>query len=211
MIVETVATGRLRNATKQSSIGIPSGTTRRMLNSNVHNTAIFPTNTGAQPVLASMFGFSWPVRSNATTTTPSDLGQSFETICFVSNSSGQLSGIHAVFGNSGLVPLTDPTPFASVATPFQGCTTSVTSVGADENGNPTGFPIIDSGIGSQFRCLDTNNSSSVQDNTFVRPYYDLARDAVILASGTTQLALTCSVSIPSGDDVSRIKVQWIKS
>ena len=212
------------NTTKNSTnpSGNSSAASARMLDSTVRNTAIFPTNTADQPVLASIFGFSSPVHRNATISNPSDLGQSFEVICVVANTSGQHAGIHAVFGNSGFVTLTAPTASVGVNM-FQDCTTSIGSVGADENGSPSGFPILLSGTinslvaygtllsGNHFRCLDTSNTSSVQDNTFVRPYYDLAHDAVILGSGTTQLALTCSVSIPPGDDVSQIKVQWIKS
>lgn len=99
----------------------------------------------------------------------------------------------------------------------------LTSVGMDENGIPQGYPVILDGTintlavygtfvsGNRFRCVDTANTSSLLDGSFVRAYYDLARDAIILGSGSTQLQPTCSISVPSGDDVSEIHVQWLKS
>jgi hypothetical protein len=191
----------------------------RMLNSTVRNTAAFPAGTTTQPVLASIFGFDLP-RPNATITNPSDLAQSFEVSCTDWNWGA--TGLHAAFGNSGLVPIMPPRNDVSIGV-TNDCTAPIASVGADENGNPTGFPIFDSGTinslvaygilvsGNKYRCLDTSNTSPLQDNTFVRPYYDLAHDAIVLGSGTTQLSLKCSVSIPAGDDVAEIKVEWVKS
>jgi hypothetical protein len=122
--------------------------------------------------------------------------------------------MHAALGNSGLVKIN-----------FRNgdiCTTVLPSVGADETVRPLGFPVILQGTinnlavygnfvsGNRFRCLDTTNTNVLQDNTFVRAYYDLAHDAVILGSGTSQLSVTCSISIPAGDDVQSLTVQWIK-
>jgi hypothetical protein len=211
-------TKNITNSTGNSSVA-----TARMLNSKVRHAAIFPTNTGTQAVLASIFGFDSPVNRHAAIANPSDLGQSFEVECYQWGTSPTPPlGIHAAFGNSGLVPMMDPRSDAGLAYYFD-CSAPIASVGADENGHATGFPILLPGTinnlvaygilvsGNNFRCLDTSNTSSIQDNTFVRPYYDLAHDAVIIGSGTTQLALTCSISIPPGDDVAKIRVQWIKN
>lgn len=210
------------SSTNRSTVVTPTATTARMLSSTIRSTTIFPTNTGTQPVLASLFGFGAQVHSDATIANPSDLGQSFEVICTILNStSGSLVGIHAKFGNSGLVPMMFPQADVSIGITNE-CTTTVTSVGADEKGVPSGFPIFHSGTvnnlvaygvllsGKEFRCLDTTNTSALQDNTFVRPYYDLAHDTIVLGSGTTQLSLACPVTIPPGDDVAEFSVQWIK-
>ena len=221
-----MACSRTSSTNGGGSVGSFSPSARRMLNSTVRSSAIFPTNTGDQPVLASVFGFGGSARPNATTTNPnpSDLGQSFEIECtyWPPVNGNYLPGIHATFGNSGLVPMLPPRSDISIGMQDD-CSAPIASVGADENGNPTGLPIFLTGTvnslvaygnltsGNQFHCLDTTNTSSVQDNTFVRPYYDLAHDTIILGSGTTQLTLVCSISIPPGDDLARIQVQWIKS
>jgi hypothetical protein len=202
--------------TKGNTAGSLSAATARMLNSTVRNTAIFPTNTGNQPVLASMFGSR--AHADATISNPSALGQSYETVCSGWGASG--TSIHATFGNSGLLPLN----FGNAGIePGNICAgPPLASVGVDENGTPTGFPIILPGTinnlavygvflsGNRFRCLDTTDTTALQDNTYVRPYYDLAHDAIVLGSGTTQLTVTCSLSIPAGDDVQTIQLQWVK-
>ena len=193
---------------------------QRMLYSTVRSTAVFPTNTGIQPVLASIFGVGFRAHPNVAIANPSDLGQSFELNC----GWYPVSGIHATNGNSGLLPMLDANLYVGTSgTAGCGNATPITSVGADENGSPTGFPIFQSGTinslvvwgvflsGNRFRCLDTSNIFALQDGTFVRPYYDLAHDTVILGSGTTQLSLACPISIPAGDDVGAIVVQWVKS
>jgi hypothetical protein len=190
----------------------------RMMTSPVRNTAIFP-NTGAQAVLASVFG-THPARADATVSNPSDLGQSFESVCATWGASFGVS-IHATFGNSGLVPLNFGTAGVGAG---NACEKSpIASVGADENGTPTGFPIFLQGTvnnlvaygvfasGNTFRCLDTTDTSPLQDSSFVRAYYDLAHDAIVLGSGTTQLTLTYSISLSPGDDVDIVQVQWVKS
>jgi hypothetical protein len=181
----------------------------RMLSSSSHRLAIFPTNTGNQPVLAGLFGTQ--VTPEAAIANPSQLAQSYDSEC---DAFGGSPGIHASLGNSELVEMN-----------FRNgnlCTVVVPTVGADETVRPLGFPVILQGTinnlvvygnfvsGNRFRCLDTANTSVLQDNTFVRAYYDLAHDAVILGSGTSQLSVTCSISIPAGDDVQSITVQWIK-
>jgi len=199
--------------------GEGAGNYMRMMNSTVRHTAIFPTNTGAQSVLASVF--STPAaRSDANITAPSNLGQSFESVC-AAWGSGATSSLHSTFGNSGLVPLNFGQSGISAGNI---CSEApIASVGSDENGNPKGFPIFFQGTinnlavygilasGNTFRCLDTTNTSSLQDSTYVRAYYDLAHDAILLGSGTAQLAVTCSISIPAGDDVNVVQVQWVKS
>ena len=189
---------------------VPVGAILRMLNSSLHRPAIFPTNTGNRPVIASAFGpQSFP---EAAIANPSQLAQSYESLC---DAYGNGSSIHAGSGYSGLVPLN-----------FRGgniCQPVLSSVGADEGGNPNGFPVILSGTintlvaygtfvsGAHFRCLDTTNMAALTDGAFVRAYYDLAHDAVVLGSGTTQLPVTCSITIPAGDDVQHLQVQWLKS
>lgn len=103
------------------------------------------------------------------------------------------------------------------------CYENLASVGSKENGIQQGYPIIFDGTintlvvygifasGTRFRCVDITNTSPISDGAFVRAYYDLAHDAIILGSGTTQLSPTCSITIPPGDDVSEIHVQWLKS
>jgi hypothetical protein len=186
-------------------------TTFRMLSSSVRNTAIFPTGAQDQPVIASMFGS----RQYATISDPSQLAQSYESACtaFGPNAS---PGIHTAFGNSGFVSINFLNGNWCEEAP-------IGSPGADEGGNPTGFPVILQGTinnlvaygtflsGKRFRCLDTTDTSVLQDNTFVRAYYDLANDSIVLGSGTSQLSVTCSISIPAGDDVAGITIQWIKS
>jgi hypothetical protein len=182
----------------------------RMLSSSSHRLAIFPTNTGNQPVLAGIFATQ--VSAEAAMSNPSQLAQSYDSEC---DAFGTTPGIHAALGHSGLVEMN-----------FRNgnlCTVVLPSVGADETAGPLGFPVILQGTinnlvvygisvkGNRFRCLDTTNTTVLQDNTFVRAYYDLAHDAMILGSGTTQLSVTCSITIPAGDDVQSITVQWIKS
>lgn len=192
----------------------------RMLNSTVRRTAIFPTNTGRQPVLASLFGMISRAIPLATITNPSALGQSYETVCSAYGSSFGTS-IHATFGNSGLISMNFGTAGIGAGNLCTG--PPLASVGADENGTPTGFPIFLAGTinslvaygtlvsGNRFRCIDTNNTDMLQDTTYVRAYYDLAHDAIVLGSGTTQLSVTCSITLAPGDDVQTIQVQWIKS
>lgn len=161
-------------------------------------------------MIASAFGAqSLP---EAAIANPSQLAQSYESLC---DAYGNSSSIHAGLGNSGLVPLN-----------FLGgniCQPVLSSVGADEGGKPNGFPVVLSGTintlvvygrfasGNHFRCLDTTNVAALMDGAFVRAYYDLAHDAVVLGSGTTQLPVTCSITIPAGDDVQHLEVQWLKS
>lgn len=183
----------------------PLAAAQRMLSSSRHRPAIFPANTGNQPVVAALF---------ATVANPSQLAQSYDSVCDAFGlTPGQ--GLHAALGSSGLVSVN----FLNGNL----CTTIVPSIGADEKVRPLGFPVILPGTindlvvygnfvsGNRFRCLDTTNTSSLPDNAFVRAYYDLAHDSIILGSGTTQLSVTCSIAIPAGDDVQNIIVQWVKS
>jgi hypothetical protein len=202
--------------------GGSSGTTTavapRMLNSTVRRTAIFPANTGNQPVLASLFDLH--VQPDATINNPSALAQSFESFCSAWGPNFGTS-IHATFGNTGFVSFNFGNAGVGAGNACE--EPPIASVGADENGNPTGFPIFLQGTinnlvvygifvsGNKFRCLDTTDTSSLNDSTYVRAYYDLANDTIVLGSGTNQLSVSCSVSIPAGDDVQTIQVQWVKS
>ena len=183
----------------------------RMLSSSLHRPAIFPSNTGNQLVLATALPLVLP---QATISNPSQIAQSYESLCDAYGPSATHT-IHAAFGSSGFVSLN-----------FLGgnlCDPVLSSVGADEGSGPTGFPIILAGSvntlvaygtfasGSQFRCMDTTNVTPLPDNVFVRAYYDLAHDAIVLGSATTQLQVTCSIVIPPGDDVQHLTVQWLKS
>ena len=154
---------------------------------------------------------------NATSVNPSAVAQSYESDC--GNTGGASPGIHSTFGTSGLLSVTYAYAFWGPCDLL----TQLTSVGADENGNPQGYPVVLDGTintlvmygtfvsGKRFECVDTTNTTAISDGSVVRAYYDLAHDAVILGSGTTQLAPTCNISIPSGDDVIEIHVQWLKS
>jgi hypothetical protein len=209
------------NHSTTGTTGNSSATTARMLSSTIRSTAVFPTNTGTQAVVASIFGFDRGTHPDATIANPSALAQSFEVICTIWGANAP-AGLHAALGNSDLVPMMWPQANVSIGITNE-CTTTVASVGADENGVPSGFPIFLSGTinnlvaygvfvsGKAFRCLDTSDTNVLQDSTFVRPYYDLANDTIILGSGTTQLSLSCAVTIPPGDDVAEFSVQWVKS
>ena len=185
---------------------------QRMHSSSLHRSVILPTNT-SQPVLASIF----QVSPHIAISNPSQVAQSYDSRCdsYGVIASGVPDAIHNAFGNSGLVSLN-----------FNNgnlCRTVLTSVGSDENGTPMGFPVIFDGTvntlvaygrfvsGKPFRCTDTANSSAVKDNSFLRAYYDLGHDAILVGNGSTQLSVTCSIAVPPGDDVQDLTVQWIKS
>jgi hypothetical protein len=182
--------------------------------------ALMPSgNNGHSGFAAALWGAS-SASPNATIANPSAVAQSYESDCRnFSTANAPYVGIHAAFGNSGLISMTYA--YATWGACIQ--SQALTLVGGDENGVPQGYPVVQDGTintlvvygtfvsGSRFRCVDTRNTSPLSDGSFVRAYYDLAHDAVILGSGTTQLLPTCSISIPSGDDVIEIHVQWLKS
>jgi hypothetical protein len=188
-----------------------------MVSSDWRPVALAQSSTGVQSALAALlWGAGFSARSKATITNPSAVGQSYESDC--ANTMGPSPGIHG--GRySGLLSITyryaDWEPCSALEW--------LTSVGADENGNPQGYPIVLDGTintlvaygtfvsGNRFRCVDTTNTTALSDGSVVRAYYDLAHDAIILGSGTTQLSPTCSITIPSGDDVMEVHVQWLKS
>lgn len=200
-------------ANKNGTTNNPAAAVSTMLSSSDHRgVVILPPSD--QPVVASgLFGGQFSAA--AATSNPSQLAQTYDSHCDGFTSAA--AGIHQAYGNSGLAQIPPGGGFGFCNEPV------VSSVGQGENGNPTGFPIILPGTinslvvygtfvsGTFFRCLDTTNTTALADNTFVRAYYDLAHDAVILGSGTTQLNPTCSISIPAGDDIEHITVQWLKS
>jgi hypothetical protein len=63
-----------------------------------------------------------------------------------------------------------------------------------------------------FKCRDNGQEipTTSERSVYDRSGYEMD-DAIILGSGTKQLSPTCNISIPSGDDVSEIHVQWLKS
>jgi len=197
----------------------PTGAVRQMVTSDRRPVALVQSSTNLHPALAAVLFGTRSVRPNATIANPSPVGQSYESDCSNFSSSGVTwGGIHAAFGNSGLVSIR-----YAYGQSGSCLTQAINSVGDDESGTPQGYPIILDGTintlavygtfvsGNRFRCVDTTNSSPLSDGSFARAYYDLSHDAVILGSGTTQLSPTCSISIPSGDDVLEIHVQWLKS
>jgi hypothetical protein len=204
-------------------VGGPTSGVPWMLNSTLRQAAIAQSGTKALSAMASFFGPTDSARPAVTIANPSAVSQRYETTCYDfgdgSNGGGNVNSIHAFWGNSGLVSMNYA--FGTFGACYQ--PQLLNSVGSDESGVPQGYPVILDGTintlvvygglvsGKKFRCVDTTNSSLVADGAFVRAYYDLAHDAIVLGSGTTQLSPTCSVSIPAGDDVLYIAVQWLKS
>jgi hypothetical protein len=195
--------------------GNTAGSIRQMVSSDLRPVSIVQS-TIVQSAMAAFLPLTGKARPALTIANPSAVGQSYESDCHnFGPVSGPFTSIHAAWGNTGLISMQ-----YAYAT-FGACEQAqpLTSVGSDENGNPQGYPIVLDGTsntlavygtfasGKRFECVDTTNTSPVSDGSFVRAYYDLAHDAIILGSGTTQLSIT----IPSGDDVSEIHVQWLKS
>lgn len=196
----------------------PTGTIPQMMSSDLRPIALVQSSTNARSVMAAFLsGASFSARSKASINNPSPVGQSYESDCAPTGAKGV--GIHSAFGNSGLLSMTYAYAYWAPCSDLEW----LTSVGGDENGNPQGYPIVLDGTintlvmygtfvsGKRFECTDTTDTSPLSDGSFVRAYYDLAHDAVILGSGTIQLSPTCSISVPSGDDVIEIHVQWLKS
>lgn len=195
----------------------------RMLSSNSRQAAIVQTSTTTLSTMASILATTPSARAAAAIANPSAVSQSYESTCYDfgdgSNGGGNVNAIHAFWGSSGLVSMNYA--FGTFGACYQ--PQLLNSVGSDENGVPQGYPVILDGTintlvvyggfvsGKKFRCVDTTNTSPVSDGAFVRTYYDLAHDAIVLGSATTQLSPTCSISIPAGDDVLYLAVQWLKS
>jgi hypothetical protein len=203
-----------------SSGGNTAGSIREMVSSDLRPVSIVQSSTGVQSAMAAFLPFMGKARRALTITNPSAVGQSYESDCRnFGPVSGPWTSIHAAWGNSGLISM----QYAYATFGACGQAQPLSSVGSDENGNPQGYPVVLDGTintlavygtfasGKRFECVDTTNTSPLSDGSFVRAYYDLAHDAIILGSGTNQLAPTCSITIPSGDDVSEIHVQWLKS
>ena len=205
--------------TKGSSVGSnSSGTiTQMIMGRGFRPVALTQNGNSGHPAFAAAFWGADSVHPNATIANPSGVAQSYESDC--GNTGGTSPGIHSTFGNSGLLSVTYAYAFWGPCSSLK----ELTSVGGDENGNPQGYPVVLDGTintlvmygtfvsGKRFECVDSTNTTPLSDGSFVRAYYDLAHDAVILGSGTTQLSPTCNISIPSGDDVIEIHVQWLKS
>lgn len=64
--------------------------------------------------------------------------------------------------------------------------------------------------GKQVRCSDLTDTAVVHDSDLVQPYFVIGTNSVVLAVGTTQLPLTCQLTIDPGDEASSISVQWAK-
>jgi len=180
--------------------------------------ALAQSSTGTHTGMAAfLLGTGFTARSKVSISNPSAVAQSYESDC--APTVANPPGIHATFGNSGLLSMIYAYAFWSPCSLLE----HLNSVGGDENGTPQGYPIVLDGTintlvmygtfvsGKRFECVDTTDTTPLSDGSFVRAYYDLANDSVILGSGTTQLSPTCSISIPSGDDVVEIHVQWLKS
>jgi hypothetical protein len=192
-----------------------------MMNGDSRPVSIVQSSTNVSSVVAAFLsGASSLAHADLTISNPSAVSQSYESDCRnFSTGNFPFVGIHTAFGNSGLVSMNYAYATCGACVQPQ----PLTVVGSDENGIPQGYPVILNGTintlavygtfvsGNRFRCVDTTNASPLSDGSFVRAYYDLARDAVIIGSGSTQLSPTCSISIPTGDDVVEIHVQWLKS
>lgn len=205
--------------TKNSSGGNNSnGTiTQMMIGRGFRPVALTQASTNGPSAFAAALWSANSVHPNTTISNPSAVAQSYESDC--GNTGGTNPGIHSTFGSSGFLSVTYSYALWGPCSAL----TQLSSVGADENGNPRGYPVVLDGTintlvmygtfvsGKRFECVDTTNTTPLSDGSSVRAYYDLAHDAVILGSGTTQLSPTCNISIPSGDDVIEIHVQWLKS
>jgi len=200
-----------------SSVGgtSPTGTIPQMISSDWRPVGLAQSSTNVHSAMAAfLLRADFSARSKASITNPSAVAQSYESDCGTTS-----PGIHSTFGNSGLLSMIYKYALWSPCFDLEW----LTSVGGDENGIPQGYPIVLAGTintlvmygtfvsGKRFECVDTTDTSALSDGSFVRAYYDLANNSVILGSGTTQLSPTCSISIPSGDDVVEIHVQWLKS
>jgi hypothetical protein len=89
--------------------------------------------------------------------------------------------------------LTNP----GVAMFLDGTLTTLVATGVTVNGN-------------QVRCNDVSTTVAVHDGDLVQPYFSIASNSVILGIGTNQLPFTCSLSVPQGDQVSALVVQFAK-
>jgi hypothetical protein len=98
-------------------------------------------------------------------------------------------GVDQISGNT----LTNP----GVPMFLSGTLTSLVVTGVSENGN-------------QIRCSDLTTTAAVNDGDMVQPYLAIATNSVIMGIGTTQLPFTCNLSVPQGDQVNTLVVQFAK-
>jgi hypothetical protein len=64
--------------------------------------------------------------------------------------------------------------------------------------------------GSYIRCSDLTDTYSVNDGDLVQPYFVIQTNSVMLGIGTNQLAFTCNLNVPTGDQVATLQVQFAK-
>lgn len=179
--------------------------------------AIFPTNVAdsRQPIIAGLFGIWQTPTPTPALPAPSELGQSFETSCGFQGGGGTVSGIHGKFGNTGFVPL-------------PGCNQVLTNIGDDISfvGQTGNLVILDGTIttivsfgtftqsSNQFRCITNTQGitpATAADGQLIRAYYKLDTNQVVLANGSVQYPISCVVTIPQGDDILALTVEWVKS
>jgi len=60
-------------------------------------------------------------------------------------------------------------------------------------------------------CRDTTSLTAVLNGASLLPYLRLSDNAVVIGSGTTQLASTCTVPITAGEDILGITVVYAKN
>lgn len=108
-----------------------------MVSSDLRPTALAQSSTNVHSTMAaSLIGTGFSARSKASITSPSAVAQSYESDC--APIAGKTPGIHATFGNSGLLSMTYAYALWAPCSSLE----SLNSVGGDENGTPQGYPIV---------------------------------------------------------------------
>ena len=85
-----------------------------------------------------------------------------------------------------------------------------------------GFPIFQSGTisklvvsglttaSSRIRCADLASTAAITDGQIVEPWLDIASGSITLATGSTNLQVTCSLNTPASN-ISFVSVYWAKT
>lgn len=219
-IVVSCGHGSMKTTTSIMPVPATNNVTGVTLSNNPNLTnAIFTTNRGAS--IASMFNLAFQAPQ-------SSLAQSFQGICgFGTNPFGpdpNAAGAHAEYGNAGFVAL-NILNYEHSCGPVSGNQefTSLPAIGAGDGSAPRGTPIFLSGSisalvvsaitskGQNISCRDTTSTAAVNDGQMVMPYLRLSDYTVLLGSGSTQLAPSCQLQVPTGDDIFKMYVNWAKT
>jgi hypothetical protein len=71
--------------------------------------------------------------------------------------------------------------------------------------------VADSTTAQNLVCKDLTNTGPTTDSQFLSVWFRPSDNAVLLFSDTTQIPATCVLPVPSGDAVTRISAQFLKS